>query len=63
MNSCFYESMKIFIKFKKTVDAEKAHFLKLRYGLDVSENSKVVYGRSSTKWTSWKSNDMLIKIE
>ena len=29
----------------------------------MSEKSKVVYGGSSTKWASWKGNDMLVKVD
>ena len=29
----------------------------------VSKNHKIVYGRPSIKWTSWKGNDMLLKVD
>ena len=43
-------------------DAEKVYFLKLQCDLNVSGKSKVVYGRPFTKLTSWKDNDMLVKM-
>ena len=31
---------------------EKVYFLKLQYGSGISDNTRVIYGRSSTKWVS-----------
>ena len=29
----------------------------------MSKNSKIVYGRLPIKWTSWKGNDMFLKVD
>lgn len=69
ISSCFYESKKVFAHLmkrqksylkKKTEDGEKKFFLsKLQYRLSFM----VVDGAHSIKWTSRKSNAMLIKVE
>ena len=53
---------------KQTEGREEVYFLKLQYGLtskllDVSEESQVVYGGPSANWTSWKGNDILVKVD
>ena len=46
-------------------DDEKVYFLKLQHGLisKLIRLVRVVYGRSSIKWTSRKGNNMLVKID
>ena len=59
-NLCLFNDERKF-ELEKTEDPKKIYFLKFQYGLGLSENSKVVYGRTSTKWTSWKGKDILVK--
>ena len=68
ISSWFYYSKNIFGRSMKREKVNmkkrgrwKRLFLKLQYCLDLSENSKVVHGRSFTKWASWKCNDILVK--
>ena len=56
------------VRGKKTEDGENVFFKSLANRVCLTSKScswfnKVVHGRPSIKWTSWRGNDMLLKVD